>query len=56
MYRREPDKDSYWFNELDSLGIHAKRTNDLNHGEEVKDLVENVKQTLFQEYRSAYTQ
>ena len=56
MLREEPDKDGYWFSELDSLGIHAKRPNELNEGEEVKDLVENLKQTLLQEYRSAYTQ
>ncbi|HXG07543.1 MAG TPA: hypothetical protein VNI77_09495 [Nitrososphaera sp.] len=52
------DKDSndygYWFNELDSLGIHPKRKNELNDSKEMQDLVENMKQTMLQEYRSAY--
>jgi hypothetical protein len=55
MQGEEPDKEGYWFNELDSLGIHAKKRNELNDRKEVKDLVENVKQTMLQEYRSAYT-
>ena len=55
MQGREPDKDSYWFNELDSLGIHANKKSELIDKKEVKDLVENVKQTMLQEYRSAYT-
>jgi hypothetical protein len=50
------DKEGYWFNELDSLGIHAKRKNELNVRKEMKDLVENVKQVMLQEYRSAYTE
>jgi hypothetical protein len=50
------DKEGYWFNELDSLGIHAKRKNELNDRKEMKDLVENVKQVMLQEYRSAYTE
>ncbi|HEX7034048.1 MAG TPA: hypothetical protein VF172_13700 [Nitrososphaera sp.] len=44
----------YWFNELDSLGIHPKRKNELNDSKEIEDLVENMKQTMLQEYRSAY--
>ena len=56
MSRKELDTKEYWFSELDSLGIRAKRTNELNDRKEMKDLVENVKQTLLQEYRSAYTE
>jgi hypothetical protein len=41
---------------LDSLGIHPKKTNDLNDSREMSDLVENVKQTMFQEYMTAYTE
>lgn len=55
MQRGEPDSEEYWFSELDSLGIHAKRKNELNDSKEVRDLVENVKQTMLQDYRSAYT-
>ncbi len=53
MYSKEQDE-GYWFSELDSLGIHTKRKNDLNDRKEIEDLVENVKQTMLQEYRSAY--
>lgn len=56
MQRKELDKEGYWFSELDSLGIHAKKTNELNDRKEMKDLVENVKQIMLQEYRSAYTE
>jgi hypothetical protein len=56
MQRKEPDNEEYWFNELDSLGIHAKKTNELNDKKEMRDLVENVKQVMLQEYRSAYTE
>lgn len=56
MRGKEVDKEGYWFNELDSLGIHSKRKNELNDRKEVKDLVENVKQVMLQEYRSAYTE
>lgn len=46
----------YWFSGLYSLGIHPKKTNDLNESREMSDLVENVKQTMFQEYKTAYTE
>jgi hypothetical protein len=52
--KRDNEKE-YWFSELDSLGIHAKKTNDLNDSKEMSDLVENVKRTMFQEYKTAYT-
>jgi hypothetical protein len=56
MQDNELDKEGYWFTELDSLGIHAKRKNELNDKKEMRDLVENVKQVMLQEYRSAYTE
>lgn len=46
----------YRFSGLDSLGIHPKKTNDLNDSREMSDLVENVKQTMFQEYKTADTE
>lgn len=50
------DNEGYWFNELDSLGIHAKREKVQNDKEEMKNLVENIKQVMLQEYRNAYTE
>ena len=60
----------YWINELESLGISPKKIKDyLNNGNnnnegesnnnivpELADLVENIKQTMYQEYKTAYTE
>lgn len=46
----------YRFSGLDSLGIQRKKTNDLNDSREMSDLAENVKQTMFQEYKTADTE
>ena len=57
----------YWINELESLGISPKKINDyLNNGNndneeevsiaELADLVENIKQTMYQEYKTAYSE
>ncbi|MGI0022139.1 MAG: hypothetical protein ACRD9Q_04675 [Nitrososphaeraceae archaeon] len=43
-----------WVSELESLGIRSKKLNELNDVYEVKNLVENIKQTLFQEYKSSF--
>jgi hypothetical protein len=40
--------------ELESLGIRSKKLNELNDIYEVKNLVENIKQTLFQDYKSSF--
>jgi hypothetical protein len=43
-----------WVSELESLGIRSKKFNELNDVYEVKNLVENIKQTLFQDYKSSF--
>jgi hypothetical protein len=43
-----------WVSELESLGIRSKKLNELNDVYEVRNLVENIKQTLFQEYKSSF--
>jgi hypothetical protein len=43
-----------WISELDSLGIKSKKLNELNDVYEVKNLVENIKQSLFQDFKSSY--
>ena len=40
--------------ELESLGIRSKKLNELNDVYEVKNLVENIKQTFFQDYKSSF--
>ena len=55
----------YWINELESLGISPKKINDylndsineeLNSITELTDLVENIKQTMYQEYKTAFSE
>jgi hypothetical protein len=41
--------------ELESLGIKPKFRNELNDDKELGDLVENIKQTYYQDYKSAYS-
>ena len=43
-----------WVSELESLGIRSKKLNELNDVYEVRNLVENIKQSLFQEYKSSF--
>ncbi|HSA73969.1 MAG TPA: hypothetical protein VLD84_08445 [Nitrososphaeraceae archaeon] len=43
-----------WVSELESLGVRSKKLNELNDVYEVKNLVENIKQNLFQEYKSSF--
>jgi hypothetical protein len=38
--------------ELESLGLETPKLNELNDSYEVENLVENLKQMLFQEYKS----
>ncbi|MEO9320741.1 MAG: hypothetical protein ABI361_08725 [Nitrososphaera sp.] len=41
--------------ELESLGISPKRTNELNDSQELEALTENVKETYYQDYKTAYS-
>lgn len=41
-----------WISELESLGLETPNLNELNDSFEVENLVENLKQTLFVEYKS----
>ena len=47
-------KDSWWINELDSLGVSAKVRNELNNIEETCSLAENLKHIFYQVYKNAY--
>jgi hypothetical protein len=52
----QPEKEQWWLNELESLGISSKKTNELNDKKEVSDLTENIKQALYQEYKTVYNE
>jgi hypothetical protein len=48
------DKEEYWKTELKSLGIEPKRKNELNDKAELETLTDNLKQTFYQDYKTAY--
>lgn len=58
MFTRKESSDRYgwWLNELNSLGIVPKKTNELNDKREIRDLSENIKQILYQDYKTAYSE
>lgn len=55
-----PESYGWWINELESLGISdAKRSNELDNDNndnraELKDLAENTKEMMYQQYEIAY--
>jgi hypothetical protein len=55
---KRPANEGEWYllTELESLGIEAKRMSELNDKQELQNLVENIKQTLYQEYKTQYSQ
>ena len=53
-FRKEMESIDRWIEELRSLGVSTKKTNPLNNPKELQDLADNIKQTLYQEYKTAY--
>ena len=49
------DKKDYWNNELKSLGVHPKRKNELNDKEELQNLADSIKLSMYQDYKTAYS-
>src|SRR3954451_12770431 len=45
----------YWQNELYSLGIEQKEKKELNDKEENENLSDNIKQSMFQDYKLGYS-
>jgi hypothetical protein len=54
--KEHPDKQDYWNSELRSLGIEPKKKNDLNDNQELESLTDNIKQAMYQDYKTAYRQ
>ena len=50
------DKKQWWLNELESLGVSPNKTNQLNDKKEISNLAENIKQTLYHEYKIVYNE
>ena len=55
-FRQEMESIDRWIEELRSLGVAAKKTNALNNSKELQDLADNIKQTMYQDYKTAYTE
>jgi hypothetical protein len=55
--RQRQAKNSYWQNELYSLGIvDPKQKKQLNDDEELENLADIIKQAMFQDYKIAYSE
>jgi DNA repair ATPase RecN len=52
--QENPQKDNWWLNELESLGVSPKTRNELNNMQEISNLTENIKQIFYQAYKAAY--
>jgi len=46
------ERSGWWINELESLGLSVKKTNELNDLTEIRGLVENLKQVYYQDYKT----
>jgi len=47
-------KNRWWINELESLGVSANVRNELNNPQEISHLTENIKHAYYQAYKEAY--
>ena len=56
--QQQQAKNSYWENELHSLGIvdPKRKKNELNDEEELEYLADIIKQAMFQDYKVAYSE
>jgi hypothetical protein len=54
-FRKEMESIDRWIEELRSLGVSTKKTNSLNNARELQDLADNIKQTMYQDYKNAYS-
>jgi len=55
--RQQQAKNGYWQNELLSLGIVSpKESKELNDKEELENLADIIKQSMFQDYKIAYSE
>jgi hypothetical protein len=50
--KEHPQRYGWWINELESLGISVKKTNELNDLSEIRSLAENIKQDFYQHNKS----
>jgi hypothetical protein len=49
-----PPKVRHYIAELESLSVAPKSINELNDDKEMEDLVDNIKLTMFEDFKSTY--
>ena len=50
--REHPERYGWWINELESLGVSVKKTNEFNNLNEIRSLAEVIKQGFYQDYKT----
>ena len=50
--KEHPERYGWWVNELESLGVDVKKTNELNDLKEIRSLAEIIKQCFCQDYKT----
>ncbi len=55
-FHQEMNKINNWLAELRSLGVDTKSRNDLTDEKELQDATDNIKRSLYEEYKKAYAQ
>ncbi len=50
--REQPERYGWWKNELESLGLSIKKTNEFNDLKEISNLVEILKQGSYVHYKT----
>jgi len=50
------DKESFLYYELKSLGVDPNRKTELNDAEELHNLADILKQSMFEDYKLAYSE
>jgi hypothetical protein len=50
--REHPERYCWWINELESLGVGVKKTNEFNDLKEIRSLAEIIKEGLYKDYET----
>jgi hypothetical protein len=57
ILQEHPEKNGWWINELESLGVDTKNNaNELKYKQDNSELVEAIKQMIIEEYKQNYHQ
>ena len=51
-----PEKHSWWLNELESLGINTREESQLKDPQKTSELTMDIKQMFYEEYKKAFSE